>query len=45
MSELMLAEERDFFAPAQTDLIDELMAQYRHMRAKVEAVAALLLMT
>jgi hypothetical protein len=40
MSELMLAEERDFFAPAQTDLIDELMAQYRHMRAKVESVAA-----
>jgi hypothetical protein len=40
MSNLALAEDREFFAPAQTDLIDELIAQYRHMRSKVEAVAS-----
>lgn len=41
MSELVevFTEEREFFAPAATDLIDGLLAQYKHMRGKVDAVA------
>jgi hypothetical protein len=35
----LVAEEQEFFAPARTDLIDGLLAQYRHMRLKVESVA------
>ena len=36
---ILTGEESAFFAPAPTDLIDNLLAQYEAMRAKVERVA------
>lgn len=36
---ILTGEETEFFAPAPTDLIDNLLAQYEAMRAKVERVA------
>jgi hypothetical protein len=47
MSEIMEAdfdvvEDAPFFAPVSSDLIDGLMGQYQHMRAKVERVAGVM---
>jgi hypothetical protein len=36
---ILMDEEKEFFAPAPTDLIDNLLAQYEDMRARVERVA------
>jgi hypothetical protein len=35
-------EATDFFAPVSSDLIDGLVGQYQHMRAKVERVASVM---
>jgi hypothetical protein len=37
-----LVEEREFFAPASTDLVDSLIGQYKTVRADIEGLAALI---
>lgn len=39
---IITGDEPEFFAPVATDLIDGLLGQYQHMRAKVERVAAVM---
>lgn len=40
--DFQLVEDAPFFAPASTDMIDGLIAQYQAMRAKIERVAEVL---
>lgn len=41
MSELVLDNEQEFFAPVSTDAIDSMIGQYNFMRGKIERMSAI----